>query len=63
MEQQDIEEIFKKWLEEWRNPLEDLSDFEEDLEREKDKEKDKGKENIRQQKKKEPAIEKRKASQ
>lgn len=30
MEQQDIEEIIKEWLEEWKNPREDINDYEED---------------------------------
>ena len=63
MEKQDIEEIIKEWPEEWRNPVEDISDSDEDPEVGKDKEKDKGKEKIGGHTQKEPAGEKRKASQ
>ena len=63
MEQQDIKEIIKEWLEEWRNPTEAISDSDEDLEIGKDKEKEKGKEKIREKKKKEHTGEKRKALQ
>ena len=62
MEQQDIEEIIKEWPEEWRNSTEDISDSDEDPKIGKDKEKIKGKEKIGEQKEKEPAGEKCKAS-
>lgn len=63
MEQQDIEEIIKEWLEEWRNPAINLSDSNEDQEKETETEKDEGKEKIGEKKKKEHTGEKRKASQ
>lgn len=65
MDQLDIEEIIKEWPEEWRNPLEDLNYLEEDPEKKKEKEeeKGKGKENLGEKRKKEPAGEKRPASQ
>ena len=42
MEQQDVEEIIKEWLEKWKNPIIDISDSDE----EKEIEKEKGKEKI-----------------
>ena len=59
MDQQDIEEIIKEWPEEWKNPVVDIRDSDE----EKETEKEKGKEKIGEKKKKEHTREKRKASQ
>ena len=58
MEQQDVEEIIKEWLEEWKNPNMDISDSEEETKKETKKEK--GKEKIGEKKKKENTGEKRK---
>ena len=60
MDQQDIEEIIKEWMEDWRNPLKDLSDLEEDpgTKQEKEKELDKGKGKMGEPKKKSHAGEK-----
>ena len=44
MEQQDIEELIKEHLEEWRNPTKDISDSNKDPETR--KEKDKGKDKV-----------------
>ena len=55
MEQEEVEQIIKEWLEEWKNSAIDVSDFD------KEKEKEKGKEKIGEKKEKVRTREKRKA--
>lgn len=60
MDQQDIKEIIKEWLEHWRKPPKDLSDSEDDPRKKQAKEKeiDKGKEKMGEPKKKDHVGEK-----
>ena len=59
MDQEDIEEIIKEWSEEWKNFIENVSDFDDD---DTPIDKDKGKEKVGEKNEKEHISEKRKAS-